>query len=141
MKKRIVLLFVFFLSGYMIKAQTPKGVWVTIDDKRNVDIAHVKIFNEDGVLFGKVIELLPEAQTRTCEGCPGNKKGESLIGMTLIRNLTKKGKYWTGGKLLDPKSGRYFDCSLWLDDANTLKVRASFGISLLGRTQTWRRLN
>ena len=125
----------------MMTAQSPVGVWVTRDDKRNVDVAHVKIYQEKGQLYGKVVKLLPEARTLTCMGCSGDQKGKSLVGMTLIEKLEQDGeKYWSHGKLLDPKTGRQFDCSIWLDDKDTLKVRASFGISLIGRTQTWRRL-
>lgn len=141
MKKYLLFFQLLIIIQTTLAAQSPVGTWVTKDDKRNVDIAHVKIYEEDGQLHGKVLKLLPEARTRTCEGCSGDQKGKPVDGMTLIKNLKHDGdKYWSDGKLLDPKSGRQFDCSIWLDDKDTLKVRASFGISLIGRTQTWRRL-
>ena len=141
MKKCLFIALLPVLSGLYIQAQSPVGTWVTIDDKRNVDIAHVKIFMEDGMLYGKVIRLLPEARTRICAGCTGELKGKSIEGMTLIWDVKSGEKdYWSGGKLLDPNSGRQYDCSIWLDNPDILKVRASFGISLLGRTQTWNRL-
>jgi len=46
---------------------------------------------------------------------------------------------WEEGTILDPKSGKVYDCSLSLEDENTLKVRGYLGFSILGRTQTWRR--
>lgn len=141
MTKYITILVISLSSIVVTLAQSPEGTWVTIDDKRNVDIAHVKIFKEDGMLYGKVLKLLPEARVRTCEGCSGDLKDKPLKGVTLITDVKPTGnKYWSKGKLLDPKSGRQYSCSIWLDDPNTLKVRASFGISLIGRTQTWRRL-
>lgn len=130
-----------FISIVVASAQSPVGTWVTIDDKRKVDIAHVKIYKEDNMLYGKVLKLLPTARVRTCEGCSGDLKNHPLQGMTLIKEVKPNDKkYWSDGKLLDPKSGRQYNCSIWLDDPNTLKVRASFGISLIGRTQTWKRL-
>lgn len=132
-----VLLLLF--QGVFINAQSPLGTWVTIDDKRNVEIALVEVFENQDQLFGRVLELLPAALTRTCERCPGDLKGKPLEGVVLIRNLKSKNGHWTGGKFLDPKSGREFDCSLWMEDDNTLKIRASIGFSFLGRTQTWNR--
>lgn len=141
MKKCLFALILIFTTSIMADAQSPVGTWITIDDKRNVDIAHVKIYKKDDMLYGKVVKLLPEARVRTCEGCSGERKGKSIQGMVMITDVKDNGdKYWSGGKLLDPKSGRHYNCSIWLDDPNTLKVRASFGISLIGRTQTWKRL-
>ena len=141
MKRALLAMGVMFLSTFEISAQSPIGTWVTIDDKRQVDIAHVKIYKEDGKLHGKVVKLLPEARNRTCKGCSGEEKGRPIEGMTLIKDIESNGdQYWTNGTLFDPNSGRNFDCTLWLDEPNVLKVRASFGISLLGRTQTWKRL-
>ncbi len=142
MKNHLFIILIFFITGIIVHAQSPIGSWVTIDDKRNVDIAHVKIYKEDGRLFGKITKLLPEARTRTCEGCSGKQKDKSVVGMVMMMDVKPDGdNYWTQGKILDPKSGRLFNCSIWLDNPNTLKVRGSFGISLIGRTQTWRRLH
>lgn len=137
---RIVPLVLFlFFQGKIISAQSPLGIWITFDDKRNVEIALVEIFEDEDQLFGKVLQLLPSALTRTCERCPGDLKNQPLEGVVLIRNLKYKNDQWTDGKFLDPKSGREFDCSLWLENDDTLKVRASIGFSFLGRTQTWNR--
>lgn len=131
-------LFLLF-QGIIITAQSPIGTWITIDDKRDVEIAHVKIYEKEDQLYGEVLRLLPHALTLTCERCPGELKGKPLEGIILIRELKNKNEHWTGGKFLDPKSGRNYDCSLWLEDENTLKVRVSYGLSIFGRTQTWKR--
>lgn len=138
---KFIFLLMFNIFGVMVHAQSPIGTWVTIDDRRKVDIAHVKIYEDDGMLYGKVTKLLPQALTRTCEGCSGKQKDQSVVGMVMIKDVKPDGdNYWSQGNILDPKSGRFFNCSMWLDDPNTLKVRGSFGISLIGRTQTWKRL-
>ena len=141
MKKGLLILSHIIFSLFLLPAQSPVGTWVTIDDKRNVDIAHVKVFMEDGKLYGKVIKLLPEAQNRVCKGCSGAEKDRPIEGMTLIHDVKPNGeKYWSNGKFFDPNSGRNFDCTMWLDSEDILKVRVSLGISILGRTQTWSRL-
>ena len=47
------------------------------------------------------------------------------------------GKY-INGKIYDATSGRTYDDKMWLE-GNTLKVRGYFGISALGRTETFAR--
>lgn len=141
MKTGLVIIALLITLSSAIRAQTPIGTWVTIDDKRQVDIAHIRIYKEGGKLFGQVVKLLPDARNRTCKGCEGNEKGRSIVGMTLIRDvISVDEKYWGNGKFFDPNSGREFDCTMWMDSPETLKVRASFGLSILGRTQTWTRL-
>lgn len=141
METGLVIATLLIAMSSAIQAQTPVGTWVTIDDKRQVDIAHIRIYQEDGKLFGQVVKLLPNAQNRTCNGCEGHEKGRSIVGMTLIRDvISMDEKYWGKGKLFDPNSGREFDCAMWLDTPDILKVRASFGLSIIGRTQTWTRL-
>lgn len=46
---------------------------------------------------------------------------------------------WEDGKIYDPKKGSTYDCTIKLKDANTLEVRGYIGISLIGRTDVWKR--
>ena len=46
---------------------------------------------------------------------------------------------WSGGTIYDPDSGHTYSCHLELLEANKLKLRGYFGVSLLGRTQIWTR--
>lgn len=46
---------------------------------------------------------------------------------------------WSVGQIYDPNSGKTYSCKLKLIDRNTLYVRGYIGISLIGRTETWRR--
>lgn len=119
--------------------QSVEGLWVTTDDKRGVEIAVVQLFQKENLLSGKIIRLLPDALVRTCAGCSGDLKDRPLEGLILISGLHRDGRQWTGGTFLDPKSGRKYNLSIWPDGRDTLKVRASYGFSFLGRTQTWKR--
>lgn len=139
MRITVPILFFLLFYGMNAAAQSPEGLWITIDDTRKVEIAVVEIYEEEDQLYGKVLQLLPDALTRTCVRCPGELRGKHLEGIVLVRDLKNNNGQWSGGKLLDPKSGREYDCSLWLENDTTLKIRASIGFSFLGRTQTWRR--
>ena len=49
-------------------------------------------------------------------------------------NGNKKGDKWEGGKIYNPKNGKTYKCSIWLD-GNNLKVRGY--VAMFYETQTW----
>jgi uncharacterized protein (DUF2147 family) len=49
--------------------------------------------------------------------------------------------YWENGHIYDPKNGKEYKCTIKLKDINTLNVRGYIGISLIGRSDTWQKLN
>jgi uncharacterized protein (DUF2147 family) len=59
--------------------------------------------------------------------------------MVIVKDLILEDDVWEEGTILDPKSGKVYDCYINLEDANTLKVRGYLGFSFLGRTQIWKR--
>lgn len=117
---------------------TPVGKWKTIDDATGKEKSIVAIYEDDGKLAGKVEKLLdPEAKT-TCDKCEGDLKDQPIVGMRILWGMKKDGSNWSGGKILDPKNGKTYRCSLSLaDGGKKLNVRGFIGIALIGRTQTW----
>jgi len=59
--------------------------------------------------------------------------------MLIINGLEPDGDSWSDGEILDPANGKYYDCTLKLEDKNTLLVRGYIGFSFIGRTQQWKR--
>ncbi len=129
------LFFIINLSG-----QSVLGVWKTIDDNTKDPKSHVKIYEKGGKVYGKVVKLLPAATTKVCIDCPGNKKGKSLIDLDILWDMVKDGNVYDDGEIVDPANGKVYSCKLYLKDKNTLIVRGYLGISLLGRSQTWYRV-
>lgn len=142
MNKRIAitLTVLFTMCSTFIIAQTVTGVWKTIDDKTGNPVSYVTLYKEDGVLYGKVIKLLPDATVTHCKECEGDKKGDPIVGMTILWGMKPYKDYWSYGTILDPKSGNEYKCSIWLKSDDTLKVRGYIGISWIGRTQEWYRV-
>jgi uncharacterized protein (DUF2147 family) len=63
--------------------------------------------------------------------------------MEIIRGGVKKdGKdVWEDGKILDPENGKNYSLRLTpIDGGKKLEVRGYMGTPLLGRTQTWVRV-
>ena len=61
--------------------------------------------------------------------------------MTILWGLKDEGEAWKGGQILDPDNGKTYRCKMTVsDDGRELDVRGYIGISLIGRTQTWLRV-
>ncbi len=130
-----------FLS-FLFALQTPsvEGTWINIDDETGVKKSEITLYVEKGKLYGRIERLLlPEDQGKICSNCKGKDKDQPIEGLIIVKGLSKDGNEWTAGDILDPANGKSYDCTIKLDDANTLNVRGFLGFSFLGRTQIWQR--
>ena len=124
-----------------MQAQSVIGKWKTIDDETGAAKSIVEIYQANGKVYGKVIQILEKGkEDKVCEECKGDKKNKPIKGMVIIDGLSKNDDEWDGGKILDPKSGKEYKCVVSLENENKLKVRGYVGFSLLGRTQYWTRI-
>ncbi|WP_343627539.1 DUF2147 domain-containing protein [Roseateles sp.] len=126
-------------------ATSPVGVWKTIDDDTKQERSTVRISEVGGVLMGKIEKITdPTKQTAKCDECEDDRKGQPIIGMTIIRNVKKNSgdaELWDGGDILDPSNGKVYRVRLKpVDGGKKLEVRGFIGMPLLGRTQTWIRV-
>jgi uncharacterized protein (DUF2147 family) len=128
------------------QALSPLGRWHTISDSDGKPRGVVEIVEQQGTLEGRIVGTLrpDESLERVCEVCPGSRKGQKLLGMQILTGVKPEAgaspPSWSGGEILDPDNGNVYRVRLELEDGGrTLKVRGYLGISLLGRTQRWRR--
>lgn len=122
-------------------AQSPVGVWKTIDDETGNAKSYVEIYENGGKLYGKVTKLISKPADSICDKCKGDKKNQPIVGMNIIDNMTLQDGYYQGGTILDPAKGDYYRCSFWLEggNANILNVKGKHW-SGLSRTQKWYRV-
>jgi uncharacterized protein (DUF2147 family) len=145
--KRVIAAFGLALLGGVAQAQsTPAGLWRTIDDETKTEKSLIRITESDGIFTGKLEKLLdpktmPDA---VCEKCSDDRKDKPLVGMTLIQGVKQSQSdksLWDGGEILDPNNGKTYKVRLTpVDGGKTLSVRGYIGAPLLGRTQTWIRV-
>ena len=62
-------------------------------------------------------------------------KNQPIEGLVIVQGLTQDGDSWTDGEIMDPANGKSYDCTIKLDDENTLNVRGFFRLLFFGRTQ------
>jgi uncharacterized protein (DUF2147 family) len=119
--------------------RSPLGLWKTFDDKTGTARAIVRVYEENGKLFGRIERsFTPGSEKRVCEVCTDERKNQPIIGLLIIRGMKASDGEYSGGDILDPESGSVYRCRFHVDDSGThLILRGFIGISLLGRTQTW----
>ena len=123
---------------------TPVGTWLT---ERGG--AHVKVANCGGKLCGSIVWLKEPLNAHGQPKVDSKNPDESLrsrkiLGVPLLTDFVRSGddsNVWQDGLIYNPDDGKTYKCTLTLVDDHTLRVRGYVGISLLGKTQTWTRVD
>ena len=132
------------LAQTLAFAQTgPVGLWKTIDDKTKEEKSHVRISESGGVFSGKIEKLLdPAKQDAKCDDCSDERKGQPVLGMTILRNMKQSADdkaIWEGGDITDPNNGKVYRARLKaVDGGKQLEMRGYIGPFY--RTQVWTRV-
>ena len=133
---KIILLFSFL----EISAQDSSriiGNWLTEKGR-----AIFQIYEKNGKYHGKL------AWSESPGGRDENNPDKSLrtrktLGLDLLTNLVYNPKRdrWDNGKIYNPEDGHTYSSHCTIsDDGTKLYFRGFWGISLLGKTQTWTRV-
>lgn len=133
-------LFAFVCIATMASAQSVAGTWRTVDDETGEAKSHVQIYEQGGLVYGKIIKLLRQNAKTNCDKCPGDRKDKPLADMIILDKMKLNGGFYQDGNILDPEKGKWYGCKIWLKegDPNTLMVRGSLGPFY--RTQYWSRV-
>lgn len=118
--------------------------WKTIDDQTQKTLSIVKFKeNNNGTLSASIQKVFDPNQAKSCTKCIGKYQNQPLIGVNIISNLKSTGHHqYTGGQITDPQTGKTYKFHANLsENGQVLKGRGFIGISALGRSQTWLRVN
>lgn len=140
MIKLRTLLFLLIIIKCISAAQDSSriiGNWLTEKGR-----AIFQIYEENGKYHGKL------AWSESPGGRDENNPDESLrtrktLGLDLLTNLVYNPKRdrWDNGKIYNPEDGHTYSSHCTIsDDGTKLYFRGFWGISLLGKTQTWTRV-
>ena len=133
----------FMLTGLTLQAQNADiilGKWYT-DDKEDI----IKIYKGGSQYFGKIVwmkEPNENGQPKVDDNNPNPKlQNRPIMGLKLLWGFRDDPdeKKWTNGRIYDPKSGKTYDCYMWME-GNDLKIKGYvMGMKFLGRKTTWKR--
>jgi len=139
MKKTLFLL--TLLACISVSAQDIFGKWKTIDDETGEAKSIVEIYEQDGKVYGKILEILnPEKKEALCTKCEDNEKNKPILGLVIIKDMQEDGEYYKKGTIFDPQRGKKYKCRIKIHngDPNLLQVRGYLGF--IYATQYWERV-
>lgn len=138
MKKCSIVLLVLLFS-LSAQAQDVFGQWKTIDDETGEAKSIVEVYEKDGKVYGKIIEIFnKDRRDLPCVKCEGDDYNQPILGLDIIKDMTKDGKYYKNGTVVDPQSGKVYDLRLVVTEDDTLQVRGYIGFFY--STQYWERI-
>jgi uncharacterized protein (DUF2147 family) len=132
----LFLCFINPLFSQTVSADAILGTWLTANSK-----AKVNIYKENNKYYGKIVWLkTPNYENGTAKVDKNNpdktKQTNPLIGLNLLKDFVFDEDVWEDGTIYDPENGKTYSCNIKYRDGK-LDLRGYIGISLIGRTQTW----
>ena len=140
-RRAIIALLLAGTAPALAASPTPVGLWRQVDERNGQARSLVRLFQQGDTLYGRVERIFDPAQAaERCDACPGDMRGQPVLGLVLLRGLTWDGDAWSGGTIVDPETGHSYRCTIRVsDDGRRLTIRGYLGVALLGRSQTWHR--
>ena len=136
----LLLLTAITFSGFSQNKDAILGRWVNPSGE-----AHVEIFKKSDRYFGKIVWLKNPrdeqgvAKTDVKNPEPG-LKSKPILGLEMLKDFVFADGKWTDGKIYDPKSGKTYSCNITQKGINEISIRGYMGISIIGRSESWKRI-
>lgn len=145
LRNLVAIIILFLAQSAFVADDEPDavvGTWLNGTKK-----GHVQIYKRGGTYFGKLVWISepndpatgkPKTDSRNADA---SKRNRPLMNLPIMYNFKYNGgNVWTDGKIYNPEDGKEYNCKMTLKDPNTLDVRGYLGIALIGKTQTWTRI-
>ena len=155
MKRNLVVVMIVLFAALSAMAgdgDAIVGVWAT-DPEGEGGQAHIEISAVGDEYSGKIVWLEEPLYTADDEdGEVGEPKIDKnnpdpalqtrpIMGLQLMEGFKYDGKgTWKKGTIYDPDNGKTYKCKVRLGDDGVLNVRGYIGVSIIGRTSLWTRV-
>ncbi len=116
------------------------GMWLTASKN-----ARIQIYKANGAYYGKIhwANDLYESDGKKLrldlKNEDKSKRSRTIKNLVLLNNFKFQDGIWTDGTIYDPQNGKTYKCKITLSGSK-LSIRGYIGISLLGRTEVWTRV-
>lgn len=135
-----ILLVAFSFSAFAQKKDDILGKWLNPSGE-----GQIEIYKRGDKFFGKLAWIKQpndeKGKPKTDEKNPTESlRSKPLLGLEILKNFVFDDGKWIDGTIYDPKSGKTYSCKISLKDANQLSIRGFIGVSLIGRTEVFKRV-
>lgn len=142
MLKKFLILLLFSASTQLVIAQSKDdilGKWLNSSGE-----GQIEIFKKGDKYFGKLVwikEPNENGKPKTDVKNPNaSLRSKPILGLEIVKDFVYEDKEYVDGKVYDPKTGKTYSGKMTLEGANKLNMRGFIGISLIGRTEAWKRV-
>jgi len=118
------------------KADDIAGVWETATG------GYVQIYEDGGKWEGTIVGSSDGEARYDKQNPDKSKQDRRLLGVTVLQGLNYAGEgAYEGGSIYDPNNGKTYKAKATQTGPDTLDARGYIGISLIGKSQTWKRID
>lgn len=127
-------------SGFSQTSDAILGKWINSSGE-----AHIDISKKGDKFFGKIVWLKAPKDEKgqaklDVKNPEANLKTRPILGLEMLKDFVYDDGKWVDGKIYDPKTGKTYSCNMNIKSNGDLNVRGYIGISLIGRSDTWKRV-
>lgn len=130
----------FSFFGFSQNKDAILGKWVNSSGE-----AHIDVTKRSDKYFGKIVWLKEPKDAKgtvktDLKNPDASLRSKPIIGLEILKDFVFDEDKWTDGKIYDPKSGKTYSCNMTLKSNGDLNMRGYIGVSLLGRSETWKKV-
>jgi len=115
------------------------GKWVNSSGE-----GQIEVFKKGEKYYGKLVwikEPNENGKPKTDEKNPNaSLRTKPIVGLEIVKDFEFEDGKYVDGKVYDPKTGKTYSGNMTLVGQNQLNMRGYIGISLIGRTESWKRV-
>ena len=141
-RKLFFILFLAFgtLTSFAQNKDAVVGKWLSATGD-----GQIEIYKRSDKYFGK-LSWIKEPNDEKGKPKVDNKNPNTslrvkpMLGLEILKDFIFENGKWTDGTIYDPNTGKIYSCNLTLKENGQLNIRVYIGISLIGRSETWKRV-
>ena len=143
--KYILMLFVVVMMSSAVRAETiynPDGLWLTQNERSVIEVYRC----DDGGdhLCGMIYWIIDGGMQTDAKNPNAALRKQKMCGLKVMSKLSQSkhnGNYWLDGKIYKADDGDTYDAKIQMISNDEMSLRGYRGISLLGKSQMWKRVN
>jgi uncharacterized protein (DUF2147 family) len=143
MYKKLTILYLLIACSCAVFAQKKEdilGKWLNSSGE-----GQIEIYKKGEKYYGKLAWIKDpnneNGKPKTDFKNPNaNLRAKPVLGLEIVKDFVYEDGKWVDGKVYDPKTGKSYSGNMSLESANQLNMRGYVGISIIGRTEVWKRV-